>query len=254
MLFDSSISITGSAELSPNPFTATTGGAIQGGTLTQIIGGVTTTTTVTGTNPLAGTLTDINDGFGIALNASGSSTTATSEIDELFGDYSFVIKNDSLIDTYIVNLKLAYDNRVTASGTDAYGNSEISLDNVTGGSEIFFSGLSSDTIIGNRKFVFPDANTNLASGSFGGSLTDIGSLILSFTLAPGATVNLGDGSFEVNLDGGAFAQGSFSAAVTTLLTVDSVTKQQTTPPNAAGAGNTLYAWYWLGAIPFGQSP
>ena len=195
LAFDSSISITGSAELSPIPLTAPTGNASQGGTLTRIMGEVPTTTTfngttVSGTNPLTGTLTSTGDGFGIALNASGSSTTATSEIDELFGDYSFVIKNESLLDTFIVNLKLAFDSRVSASGTDAFGNSEISLDNVTGGSEIFFSGLSSDTVIGNRKFVFPDANTNLASGDFGGSLTDIGSLILSFKLAPGATVSV----------------------------------------------------------------
>jgi hypothetical protein len=48
-------------------------------------------------------------------------------------------------------------------------------------------------------------------------------------LAPGTQVNLGDSSFEVNLFGGAFNAGdSFSANVSTLYTVDSVVKQQTT--------------------------
>ena len=234
MPFDSSIVITGSAEFdSTGSPTAPTGGASQSGTLTRIVGTTTTTTTlsgttITGADPLAGTLSDIGDGFGIAFNASGSFNGATSEIDELFGDYLFAIKNNSLIDTFIVNLKLDFNNQVSASGADAFAQSEISLDNVTSGTEIFFSDLTSDTVNGNQKFVFPDGTTNMASG-FGGALTDIGSLILSFLLAPGAMINLGDGSFELNVDGGAFAPGAFSAAVTTLLTVDSVVKQQTPP-------------------------
>jgi len=146
----------------------------------------------------------------------------------LFGDYSFVITNNSAIDTFIVNLELAFRNTVLASGTDAFAQSEISLDNVTSATEIFFSDLSSDTVNGNQKYVFPSF-TNVASGS-GGSLVDIGSLILSFTLSPGAVVNLGDGSFEVNVDGGALAQGAFSANVTTFISVDSVEKQQAPPP------------------------
>ena len=44
LAFDSSISITGSAELSPIPLTAPTGNASQDGTLTRIIGGTPTST------------------------------------------------------------------------------------------------------------------------------------------------------------------------------------------------------------------
>ncbi len=66
-----------------------------------------------------------------------------------------------------------------------FAKSVISLDNVTSDTEIVFSDLSSDTVNGDQKFVFPDDITDSASGS-GGALTDIGSLILSFTLAPGA--------------------------------------------------------------------
>lgn len=250
--FDSNIVISGSAEFdSTGSPSAPTGNATQSGTLTRIMGGATTITTlsgdtVTGADPLSGLLTDLNDGFGIAFNASGSSNGATAEIDELFGDYLFTITNNSLIDTFIVNLKLAFDNRVDASGADAFAQSEISLDNVTSPAEIFFSDLSSDTLNGNEKYVFP-SSTNVASGS-GGALSDIGSLILSFTLAPGAVVNLGDGSFELNVDGGVFAPGSFSAAVSTLLTVDSVVKQQAPPPTVPepetllmlGLGLTLF--------------
>jgi hypothetical protein len=235
-LIDPLISITGSAELSPIPLTAPTGNASQNGTLTRIMGGATTTTTfngttVTGTNPLTGTLTDTGDGFGIALNASGSNTGATSSIGDLFGDYSFVIANSSA-DTFTVNLKLDFNHQVNAdgvNGADVFAKSLIRLYDVTHNTELVFSGITSDTLNGDTKFVLPDNTTDSASG-FGATLTDTGSLILSFILAPGATVNLGDSSFELNLRGGAFAPGSFSAAVTTLLTVDSVVKQQTPLP------------------------
>ena len=108
--FDSNIVISGSAEFdSTGSPSAPTGNATQSGTLTRIIGGTPTTTTlngtvVTGADPLTGSLTDFGDGFGIAFNASGSSTGGTSAINDLFGDFSLSITNNSIA-IFIVNLK-----------------------------------------------------------------------------------------------------------------------------------------------------
>lgn len=244
-LFDTNIAITGSATFSgggSSPAAATN--ASQSGTLTQILGGASTTTSlngtaITGTDPLAGTLTDIGDGFGISFNASGTfgGTGTVSEIDELFGDYAFTLKNNSATDTFTVNLKLTFDNLVNALGSDAFAQSFIRIADA-GNNEQFFSMLSSDSFNGNTKFVFPDGINNVALGS-GGTLTDAGPILLSFVLAPGALVNLGDNSFELNVDGGAFQPGFFNVAVSTLLTVDSVVKQGTPPPNPISEPQTF---------------
>src|SRR3569832_2348991 len=104
------ISISGSASFDFFFSGAPTGDATQGGTLTSIIGGATTTTTFCGSTfsgaiPLAGSVTDIGDGFGIAFSGSGAYNGSASTIGPLFGDYSFTLSNTSLTATYTVKLK-----------------------------------------------------------------------------------------------------------------------------------------------------
>ena len=238
-LFDPLISITGSAEFdSIGSPTAPQGGATQSGTLTRIMGGTTTITTlsgdtVAGADPLTGTLTDNGDGFGIAFNASGISTGGTSAINNLFGDLSLSIANNSA-DIFTVNLKITFSNAVDAifnqssTASDiAFAQAEINL--LNGVQNVFFADTTSDTFNGNEKFVYPD-NTNQASGS-GGAISASGSMILPFILNPGQVITLGDiSSSEVRAFGGTFGSGNFSTVVSALLTVDSVEKQQTTPP------------------------
>jgi len=228
-LIDPSIAISGSAALSFDSTALTN--ATQSGTVDSIIGSTDTTSTlsgntITGTNPLAGTLTSIGDGFGIGFTASGTAANGnTSQIGNLFGDYSFTIANNSATDTFTVNLKLNFSESVDATGVNAFAQSQTRLADATSATEYLFLGLSSDTLNSNTKYTYQNP-VNQAIGS-GGALNYTGSIILSFILAPGAQVNLGDNSFEVNLLGGAFDAGdSFSAAVSTLYTVDSVVKQQ----------------------------
>src|SRR3569833_3154405 len=91
---DPNISISGSASFDTTNSGAPTGDATQGGTLTSIIGGATTTTTISGTtvtgaNPLAGSVTDIGDGFGIAFSGSGDYKGSASKISLFFVVFFF---------------------------------------------------------------------------------------------------------------------------------------------------------------------
>jgi len=225
--FSSDINIMGSALINtPSAPTA----ASQTGSLTEIAGGVTTGATLAGTviggaNPLIGTLTDIGDGFGIAFNSSGTSASGgTAAVDNLFGDFQLSINNTSSTDTYIVTLKVSYVNQVNASGADAFGLSQITLNDEFGGN-YFYTGLQSDTVNGNYQYDMPNSYVNTASGS-GGSLADSGSYLLPFTVAPSSALNLGDSSPELRVTGGTFALGGFSAAGSVLFTVNSVEDQK----------------------------
>lgn len=233
---NANVSISGSVEFdSTGSPSAPTSGATQSGNLTRIVGGTTTTTTlsgatISGSDPLTGTLTDFGDGFGVDFTANGSSTSGTSQISDLFGDLFLTLTNNSATDTFTVNLKLDFDGSTDANGADAFAQSHISLDNVTNTAELFFSDLESDTLNGDVKHVHPDGSTDLAAGN-GDPLSNSGSIILSLILAPNAKINLGDNSFEVRARGGTFdsAGGSFSTFVSMLLTVESVVNQSQPP-------------------------
>lgn len=234
--FDQHISITGSATVSTS---AAASSASQSGTLSDIIAGVGShstlnDTSITGGNPLSGTLSNIGDGFGVAFNISGSSAGGSAQSGNLFGDYQFNIANNSSTDSFTVNLKLAFSNVVNATNalTDpnndgSYAISQIIL-NDTAGTPLFFEKLQSDTL-GNFQYDMPLNSDNKNSGN-GGQLSDIGSYQLSFTLAPGATINLGDTSPEFLVYGGSFGNGSFSVAASTFLSVASVVNLTTPVP------------------------
>jgi hypothetical protein len=229
---DSNISISGSASIF-TPVIPPTGTASQGGTVTSIIGGATTTTTLTGTsiagtNPLMGALTDIGDGFGIALNGSASSTSGSdSTFGNVFGDYALSLSNVSLTDTYTVKLKVDFNRQATSTLTDvnnkldAYGLNDFALNDAASVNVFARNQLLSDALNGNSD-----------GSGYGGTVSDIGSLILSFVLAPNSSINLGDTSAELTVRGGAFDAGtSASVNVATLITVDSVVKQGGNPTN-----------------------
>src|SRR3569623_3194283 len=106
---DPNISISGSASFDTTNSGAPTGDATQGGTLTSIIGGATTPTTISGTtvtgaSPLAGSVTDIGAGIGIAFSGSGAYSGGASAVGPVFGDFSFTLSNASLADAYAVRL------------------------------------------------------------------------------------------------------------------------------------------------------
>ncbi|WP_446811689.1 PEP-CTERM sorting domain-containing protein [Methylomonas sp. 2BW1-5-20] len=231
--FDSNIVIRGSAEFDSFGSPASPINATQTGSLTSIIAGSTSTTTlngstVTGPDPLSGTLSQIGDGFGISLNASGTSGTEPSGISPLFGDYTFSIENKSAMDSFIVSLQFQFSHQVEATDTlPANDNGEFAQSLIAfykaDGTELAFSKVISDTVFGNEKRIPSDPNTNIGSGK-GGPLSDVGTLLLSFLLNPGDLISFGDSNPDLRISGGADS-GRFSISASSLITVDSVTKQ-----------------------------
>jgi hypothetical protein len=231
--FDSNIVIRGSAEFDSSGSPADPVNATQAGSLTSIIAGSTSTTTlvgstVTGPDPLSGTLSQIGDGFGINLSASGTGGTEPSGISPLFGDLTFSIENKSAVDSFVVNLQFHYSHQVEAIDTrELNDNGEFAHSQIAffkaDGSELVFSKVVSDTLFGNEKFIPSSPNTDIGSG-IGGALSDVGTLLLSFLLNPGDLISFGDSNPDLFIFGGADS-GRFSISASSLITVDSVTKQ-----------------------------
>ena len=212
------ISVTGSAD-----YDGGAGGfsfvdnATQSGTMTVTVGGTTTITTygatsagflegsTVGADPLMGTLTDIGDGFGVTGAASGSGATADAE----FGigiDVTMTITNNSPTDIYQVTVGIAFGNAVNSVGTDAYVDSEFTLDSrllpaPAPGTEEFFTDIKTDTVFGNEV-------GGILTGGFGGPLSESGTDTLVLTLNPGDSYIVeGDWTME----GGAYEDASSEA-------------------------------------------
>jgi hypothetical protein len=197
----SGLDITGSVDYNTGNAYAD-GTSSIGGSFSTTEGGAITTSTfsnsgVTGANPLSGTLSSVGDGFGIsAASAAGSYQSAESESGVGIMELLLDIDNTSASTTYLVTLGLAWDNSANSSGSDAYLDSEFTLDDPTG--EIFFTNLVSDT----RKT--------------GGLMADSGTESFTISLDPGDTwLFVG----ELDMEGGAYLAGStyagsFSGALT----------------------------------------
>ena len=217
--FSSDISITGSVEFD-TAFSTLTGSTIQGGTQGSIIGGVTTTTTITGTsvsgsNPLGGSLTDIGDGIFSTFNMLG----INGDEGDLFNDFSLNLTNNSATDQYRVSFELDFLNFADADGTDAFVDSQFSLFN--GGTEIFFTDFISDTFFGDHE------NSGLDRGTFGATLSDSGVRFFDFLLDPLASINL---TAKNELKGGGFTfDALFNGSLESSLTVSGV-ENLTIPP------------------------
>jgi hypothetical protein len=238
LAFDSNIAISGSTHLHSDGALTEPTNASQSGTLTSIVTGSTITTTlnggtISGSDPLSGTLSDIGDGFGIGFNASGASVPSgegnenPTALRPLFGELELTIQNNSAIDSFLVSLQVDFSQAVDASGADAFAQTEILLELANNIQEMS-SKIVSDTLFGNQEFASTDGNTNAAEGTFGGPLSDNNVLTLVYWLDPGDVVNLGSDSHEVTLLGNAF-KGSFSASTEVLVTVGSVEKVQEQP-------------------------
>jgi len=228
--FSSDISISGSIVYDNVNSYAT--GTTQSGSISSIIGETKTTSNITGaiitgTNPLAGTLTDIGDGFGSIFSMSGDQNA---DKGELFSDYAINITNNSATDQFMVSFLLDFTNIVDANGADSFADSQFSLSNDTTTSEIFFTDLTSDIFFG-------DKENGISLASFGASLSDTGMVTLDFLLTPLAVINL---SGINQLQGGVFDDTSdFEGELTSFISLASVTNL-TTPPSSVPEPVTFF--------------
>ena len=216
--FASDISITGSTDFDEGFSFGPISGAFD-----LISGGSTTTSTysgatVSGADPRTGSLTDIGDGFGFTGTAS-----ATDNEFAIGFDTSLGVSNSSATDSYDVVFGLDFDNMVNADGSDAFADSELTLDIAL--VEAFFSDLVSDTLN-----VDSDGGVDLATS--GASLIDsaIGRPF-TLTLNPGDTIDM---LLSWTLEGGDFDGGLAEADLSAFLYVDSVSNTTPPPPPPSG--------------------
>ena len=206
----SNLSISGTAAFDVGSAQAD-GNVTQTGNFSTTQGGVTTVstfsgTTVTGDNPLPGTLTDIGDGFGMEADVDAQ---YESEF-EVVMDIDISVKNNSATVPYRVTFGLDFSNIVNSMGTpevdDAFSESEFVVD--VDDNEVFFSDLLSDLLNGNEI----DGDD---TGDFGGQLDDSGMESFIIEIDPSSTVLI-EGILQI--DGGVFspeasALADFSASI-----------------------------------------
>ncbi|MGB5395621.1 MAG: hypothetical protein WBN96_00590, partial [Gammaproteobacteria bacterium] len=176
-------------------------------------GGTTTTSSyddtsaVTGANPLSGNLTQVFDGFGF----DGAASITDDEF--LIGfDTTINVANNSLA-IQTIEFRLDFSNLVSATGADAYADSELVLQQKLPGefsfTEIFFSDLVSDSFNG-------DTFNGNATGTMGVQQSDMGVFFFSLLLNPAEQADL---RLIWTLNGGDYAGGLAEAELNASLKV-----------------------------------
>ena len=228
-LIPSDLEVTGNVSFGVDSVSAS-GNASQTATLESVLGGSSSTTTVsgltvTGANPLGGLLLNTNDGVGADASISGS---AGGSAEGFFFDFLFSMTNTSLTDSFQIFFELVFTNTTSASGADAYADAEIILEDELN-NELFFSDLTSDTFFGDEK-----NGTGLPSQ--GATLSDSGTVLFNFILAANSSNSF---TTEIKLEGiDIDGSGSFSADTSAFIRVVG-TENLTPPVNKVPAPPTL---------------
>ncbi len=193
--------LTASGEVEMSIATAT-GNMTQTGEIRTTEGGATTTSSFTTaaptTNPLTGTLTDIDDGFGVST-----------DLDGLFqsGDYQFTVdftldlNNSSLTDIYKVTIRVDYDHSVDAGGADAYAQSQFELELDTVDFLILEVYSETNPGIGQDSKRTKTDSVVVGQGTNGATISDVDFFLFDVTLAAGAS---GQVTAFANWEGGVF--------------------------------------------------
>jgi len=229
--FTTDIAITGEISFATG-YALVTGNATQSGGFSVAQGGVATTstfadTTVSGLNPLLGTLTDFGDGFGNNVSATASAQ------DSHFGignDITLNISNSSLTDTYKITFKIDFSNSVDSGGADAFVHSVYDIRNPSN-TEVFFTELITDTVNGNTK-------NGVSDVTLGGLVEDIGISFFDVVIDPGQSLTY-IGAYTLWNNSGVYSRtGSASADFSAFLSVDAITNL-TNPPITVPEPSTM---------------
>ena len=220
------------------------GNVTQTGQIRTVQGGSTTSrgfTTAPGsnnttgptTNPLPGTLTDINDGFGASTDLDGLFKAVPAY--QFLADITLDLGNTSAGDTYKVTVKVDYSHAVNAGGNAAFADLEldVELNNVD---VITPLQVLSDTLLGDEK-------DGTVLGTFGAPISDIDMFTFDIVLGPGATGQVTAGwEWEGAVSGDADPRSSKVDGILDL-TIDSVMCQSgpgcAAPPAPAPEPGTL---------------
>lgn len=216
---DPALAITGSVEFVASSATFEPG-TTHTSTMSAVSGGATTNSTVngnsvTGSNPLTGTLTMINDGFGVTTAVTSVfATIAGNRQYELPFDINVSVSNTSLTDTFEVVFRSAITQAVDANGADSFAEAEFNLRKTGDPDDLFFSEIISDTFFG-------DEINGVDQGTSGAPQAADKQQSLTFNLAPGGSLSL---RVAFDVTGGVLANpGSTSGDATTLLSIERVT-------------------------------
>lgn len=199
---------------------------VQAGSYSAKQGGVTTTNsingnTVTGRRPLAATLSEIGDGFGITGSVDGAIDGGEGRFPV---DIGFSIFNNSISAIYKLTLQFDYNHSVTASGGDAYAASKFSLFDDTHILDLILRDVVSDTFFGDHK-------NGAGLTTFGAAVTDSGTLFLDLFLNPGDILDL---AIEYEMNSGVYSDpGSMMARFSSFLSVASVERVEVAIPAPA---------------------
>lgn len=240
VLITTDLTITGDVTFDTAFAGLATGNFTQSGSISTTQGGATTASTftgatVTGANPLPGTLTDLGDGFGVTATASAAATLESGSEFALGVDIGINVANTSATDTFKVTFKVDFSNEVDSSGVDAFADSGLSVQSPPL-TEVFFTDITSDTLFGNQK-------NGTATGAFGGPVQDIGTAFFDVIVAPSAAANI-VGAWT--LTGGAFELGDVASAdFLAFISVNDVMNLTNPPPQPVPEPGTL-AFFGVG--------
>lgn len=213
--FSSDLAITGSVGFDSGYAAANLAGTgTQDGSFRAVQGGATSSSTFTGPtvsggNPLSGTLTDLGDGFGFIGRASASGDNTPGA--PLYGigiDVGLNVANNSGTDTYKVTFNIDFSHQVNSAGDDAYADSNFTVFDRAGNQDIFFTDLLSDTLFGNEIGGQP-------TGSSGGAMSEAGPFSFAITLLAGQSFLFDPTLHDLSwtLTGGSFAQNASSSTL-----------------------------------------
>lgn len=227
--FNPAININATVSLDTTNSTVSSGGASQSGGLAVTTAGVPTASTfneltVSGSNPIAQALTNIGDSLAINFLVGGTFANGPAENSALFGDYTLVLNNSSLTDTFEIVLGVSVAQLLSAAGADSFVIGELRIEDALN-NLIVFANHTRDTLNG-------DSDSPLSPASF------------SVFLAPGQTIQY-DGL--LSLRGGAF-DGSYSGGMGAQISVAGVRNVTITPEPVPEPGTYLLIAIGLGAL------